>query len=149
MGIPDPERDPQFYEGVPMRRLVAFVIDFVVILILWVVMVFLGFLFTVLTMGLGGPIAVLMATLTGVVYRWLMLAQRSATLGMILTGVEVRDGNGDKVSPGLGLLHTLGYTVTLYFFPLMIIGWILMATSPHKRLLHDLICGTVVINRPA
>lgn len=149
MGIPDPDRDRQFYEGVPMRRLFAFAIDTVVILLLWVVVVILGFIFTFLTAGLAGPVAFLMITGTGLFYRWLMLAQRSATLGMILTGIEVRDATGEKVSPGLGLLHTLGYLVTLYFFPLMIIGWILMATSPHRRLLHDLICGTVVINRPA
>ena len=30
-GLPDPERDRQFYEGVPARRLVAFFIDTVVI----------------------------------------------------------------------------------------------------------------------
>ncbi len=78
-----------------------------------------------------------------------MVAQRSATLGMILTGIEIRDGDGTRCSPGMAFLHTAGFYVTFYFFPLLIIGWILMATSPYRRALHDTVLGTVVINRPA
>lgn len=149
MSIPDPQTDPQFYEGVPMRRLVAFVIDSVVIAGIWVLVIFLGFLFAVMTAGLGAPLAVLVFSLSGFVYRWLMVAQRSATLGMMLTGIEIRDAFGRPLNPGTGFFHTFAYYVTVLFLPLAIIGWILMASSPHRRALHDTITGAVVINRPA
>ena len=38
-GLPDPVRDAQFYEGVPMRRLVAFLIDLAIILAIDVVVI--------------------------------------------------------------------------------------------------------------
>lgn len=149
MSIPDPLTDPQFYDGVPMRRLFAFVIDSVIITGIWFLVIFLGFLFAFMTAGLGAPLAMLLFSLSGFVYRWLLVAQRSATLGMMVTGIEIRDVFGRRLTHGTGFFHTFAYYVTTLFLPLAIIGWILMASSPHRRTLHDTITGSVVINRPA
>ena len=86
---------------------------------------------------------------TDFVYRWAMLRNRSATLGMYITGLEVRDANGDKCTPGFAFIHTAAFYVTVMFIPLLVIGWFLMATSPYRRAMHDTILGSVVINRPA
>ena len=149
MGVPDPQTDPQFYDGVPLRRLIAFVLDTLVIVILWFVVLVLVFAISAATMGLALPVGILMLACTGLIYRWIMLWQRSATLGMMAVGVEVRDAQGEKCSPGIAFLHSIAFLVTLYFLPLAIIGWILMASSPHRRTMHDLMLGAVVINRPA
>jgi len=149
MGIPDPDRDAQFYRGVPVRRLTAFLIDSVVILGLWFVAVVVGFVITIFTAGLAGPLAFLLFSGTGFLYRWVMLGQRSATLGMMATGIEVRDGQGDRCTPGTAFLHTAAFYLTILFVPLLIIGWFLMASSPYRRAMHDVFLGTVVINRPA
>lgn len=145
MGIPDPTRDPQFYQGVPMRRLVAFLIDTVIIVVIWAVG---WFVLTLVTLGFGAFLGPLLFVGTSFAYRWLLLVQRSATLGMRLTGIEVREATGALLTPPLAALHTVGFMVSLGFLPLAIIGWILMATSPTRQALHDMICGTVVINRP-
>lgn len=149
MGVPDPVRDSQFYQGVPVRRLVAFCIDLLVIIGLWCVVLVLGLLISVLTLGLGTPLAVAVFAATGFLYRWVMLAERSATIGMILTGIEVRDAAGERLNPILAFLHVAGFYLSVFVTPLLVIGWFLMATSPYRRLLHDLALGTVVINRPA
>lgn len=149
MGIPDPRTDPQFYDGIVMRRLMAFLVDTVIIFLLWFVVIVLGFLFTVLTVGLGAPLAMLFFSMSGFLYRWLLLSQRSATLGMMMTGIEVRDARGEQVSPGMAFFHTVAFYMTILMLPLAIIGWLLMASSPHRRTLHDTITGAVVINRPA
>lgn len=148
MGVPDPVRDPQFYDGVIVRRLVAFLIDAMITLALVFVVIFFGFLFTVVTAGFGGPLSFLATVATGFTYRWLMLSQRSATLGMVLTGIEVRDAEGSRLNSAMAFLHTAAYHVTVMFPPLAIVGWILMVMSPYGRALHDLPLGTVVINRP-
>ena len=148
MPIPDPDRDTQFYEGVILRRFFAFWVDLLVIAMIVAVAAALGLLFTAVTLGVGLVLALPAFTFAGFIYRWLMLSQRSATLGMLLTGIEVRDQNGERLSAPLAFLHTLGFAVTLYFFPLMVIGWIIMIASPHRRLIHDLILSTVVINKP-
>lgn len=145
MGIPDPLRDPQFYQGVPLRRLVAFLIDSVVILLLW----FVGaIVVSVFTLGLGTVLLPFLLFATTFAYRWLLLGRTSATVGMRLTGIEIRDANGERLSQHLAALHTVGFMVTLGFLPLAIIGWIIMASSPSRQALHDLPFGTVAINRP-
>lgn len=146
MGVPDPHTDPQFYEGVPMRRFIAFVIDTIAIVLLWLIGVFV---FAAVTLGLGAFLAPVLLAMTGFVYRWMTLAQRSATPGMMLTGIEIRDFRGEKLDQSSAFIHTLAYAATLFFLPLAIIGWILMASSPYRRTMHDTFTGAVAINRPA
>ncbi len=149
MSVPDPRRDPQFYEGVPVRRLVAFGIDLIIILFLLLAVFVVGAVFTLGSLGLAGPLFMLVFSATGFLYRWVMLWQRSATLGMILTGIEVRDGQGDRMTQLTAFIHTAGFYATFFFLPLLFIGWFLMFTSPYRRAMHDLILSSVVINRPA
>ena len=148
MGVPDPETDPQFYDGVPLRRLIAFLLDTVVIICLWFVLLVILGLVTAATFGLAFPLMLIALAGTGLFYRWIMLARRSATVGMMMLGIEVRDSAGERCSDGTAFLHSFAFLATLYFLPLAIIGWILMASSPHRRALHDMMLGTVVINRP-
>ncbi|MEM9316914.1 MAG: RDD family protein [Pseudomonadota bacterium] len=149
MGIPDPHTDPQFYENVPIRRLAAFVVDTIIIFAIWVVLIFVGSILSAVTLGLGAPLVALAFSISGFAYRWLLVTQRSATLGMMLTGIEIRDAAGNKLNPTIGFVHTFAYYVTLFILPLAIIGWVLMASSAHRRAMHDTFLGTVVINRPA
>ncbi len=148
MGVPDPVRDSQFYEGVPVRRLIAFCIDLLVIIALWCVVLVVGLIISVLTLGLGTPLAAAVFAATGFLYRWVMLAERSATVGMVVTGIEVRNAAGDRLNPVVAFLHVAGFYTSVFITPLLVIGWFLMASSPYRRLLHDLFLGTVVINRP-
>ena len=145
MQIPDPLRDPQFYTGVPLRRFAAFIIDFIVIMVLTVVAMFI---LALGTLGLAIPLTMVVITFTGFIYRWIMLAKRSATIGMILTGIEIRSATGDKMDNGTAFLHTAAFLVTFFFAPLMLIGWFLMLSDPFHRTMHDLFLGSVAINRP-
>ncbi len=145
MALPDPIHDSQFYEGVPLRRFAAFVIDFIIITVLGL----LGaFIVALGTFGLGTPLMFIVFLLTGFLYRWLLLQHRSATIGMIMTGIEIRNAQGDKMDQSSAFLHTLGFIVTFFFAPVMLIGWFLMLSDPHKRLLHDMVLGSAAINRP-
>lgn len=148
MGVPDPHRDPQFYAGVPLRRFVAFLVDLVIIAFLMGCVAFMGGLLSIATAFLAGPMVMVIFGITGFLYRWILLTQRSATIGMIVCGLEVRDGQGGRMEPLPAFIHTAGFYTTFFFLPLLVIGWFLMLTSPHQRALHDLILGSVVINRP-
>ena len=149
MTAPDPVLDAQFYDGVPTRRFVAFCIDAVVSFALWCFVMVVGLFFTLLTLGAASPLLVIAASVTDFLYRWILLTERSATLGMRLTGIEIRDAAGRRLEPATAFLHVAGFYLTLFFLPLLVIGWVLMAASPHRRLMHDMILGTVAINRPA
>lgn len=148
MGVPDPTTDPQFYDGVPMRRLMAFIIDSAIVLTIWLVVLLMGVVVSVLTLGGAIPMVVLALLGIGVTYRWLFLTQRSATPGMMMVGIEVRAADGSRCDPVTAFLHSAIFVGSLWFLPLAIVGWLLMAVSPYGRALHDAVLGTVVINRP-
>lgn len=149
MSTPDPVLDAQFYDGVPMRRFVAFCIDAAIAFVLWCAVLLVGLFLTILTLGAGAPLLVFAISATDFLYRWATLADGSATVGMRLTGIELRDAAGRRLDPVTAFLHVGGFYVTVVFLPLLVVGWVLMAGSPHRRLMHDLILGTVAINRPA
>ncbi|MBY8975175.1 RDD family protein [Rhodobacteraceae bacterium NNCM2] len=148
MSLPDPHHDPQFYEGVPARRFVAFVIDSIIIAVLMGLILVAAMIVGFLTLGLGWIVGLGLFFVTGFLYRVFFLSQNSATLGMGFVGIEIRDRTGEPLDPPTALVHTAGYYITTMFPLLLVGGWALMFASPHRRLLHDWLPGTAAINRP-
>ena len=74
----------------------------------------------------------------------LMGAGRSATLGMMLFNIEVRAWNGRRPTYAQAFLVTLVFYVSMTFTS----GFILIVAlfNDRRRLLHDLLCGTIVVN---
>ncbi len=146
--LPDPDRDAQFYEGVQQRRVFAFLIDLVVILLIdvaiWIVLGLVG----IVTFGLGWLLIVPAVLASGFLYRWYMLANHSGTIGMMLTGIEIRRADGQRLDPATALAHTALFTVSLISVILMLISFAVALVTPRGQMLHDLLLGTVAINRP-
>ncbi len=140
--LPDPETQSEFYADVPMKRLFAWIIDMVLIGILCVLIL----PFTAFTGIFFFP---LMLLVVGFAYRVVTLAGGSATLGMRLMGIELRDQSGDRFDLAQAFLHTLGYSVSLSFPILQVISIVLMLTSSRKQGLTDHVMGSVAINRAA
>lgn len=140
-GLPDPDRDAQFYEGVPAKRLVAFIID---IAIVWGAAI----LISVLTLGIGFFILGLLIAIIDLIYRTMTIGSNSATIGMSVMGIELRTFNGDRFSTGHALIHTLVFYAMLIFVVVQLVSVIMMGGSRYGRGLHDLILGSAMINRP-
>ena len=147
--LPDPDRDRQFYDGVPMRRFVAFVIDTVLILAMDVVAIAVLSVLGVVTFGLTWLLMGVAWFALGFAYRVLTLGSgRSATPGMRLTGIEIRNSRGGRLSMNEALVHTGGLYVVFFFMPLIAISAIMMAVGSRGRGLHDLPLGSTAINTP-
>lgn len=140
--LPHPERQPQFYQSVPAKRLVAWLIDTVVILLLSLIAV-------LLTAFVGLLFWAFLFLAVGFVYRVATLAGGSATLGMRFAGIELRDSWGSRLDTGLALAHTTGYTLSMALPALQLISVILMLTSARGQGLSDMFLGTVALNRRA
>lgn len=138
--LPDPEAYPQFYDGVPVKRGLAWVFDVVLIALLSVVLL----PFTVFTAIFYFPAFMLVV---GFLYRWVTLANRGATWGMRLMGVEIRDADGGAMSSPQAFLHVLGYSISIAVFPLALISAGLMLTTARGQGLTDHVLGTVALNR--
>ena len=140
-GLPDPATDPQFYDGVPAKRLFAWFLDFVFVTLFWV-------LSGLLTFGLAW-LALPLWPVVAFIYRTLTITGRSATWGMRLMGIELRDGFGQRFGLGQALVHTTLYTVSLMFVVTHVIGVILMGGTARGQGLHDIPLGSTAINSPA
>ncbi len=140
--LPDPETQPEFYADVPAKRLVAFVVDTLVILGLSLVVVpftaFAGLFFFPLLMAA-----------VGFAYRVVTIARASATWGMQLVAIEFRARDGGRFDLGLAFAHTLGLAISFGLPLLQVVSIVLMLTQPRGQGLSDLVLGTVAVNRRA
>ncbi len=141
-GLPDPATEPQFYAGVTAKRLFAWVIDAVIVALICAVIV----PFTAFTALFFLPVLWLVV---GFLYRWATIAGGSATWGMRMMSIELREADGLRLSGGTALVHTLGYTVSVAMAPLQLISVIIMVAMGRGQGLTDLVLGTAMINRPA
>ena len=140
-GLPDPQIDRQFYQGVPFKRLLAWVIDFIIIMLLAAALVLVSF-------GVGAFIFPLFLFVANIGYRIFTLSRNSATLGMIIAGIEIRNSLGNKLSPAEAAWHTVLYTVVTLMFFVLIISMVMMLINVRGQGLHDYFLGTTAINRP-
>ena len=145
-GLPDPELDRQFYEGVPARRLVAWFVDVALVLLVGVP---LAVLFGVFTLGFGFALFPFLVAATGFLYRVATIAGGSATWGMRFVGIELRRGDGSRFDLVTAALHTGIYMVCISTIALQAISCLTIVGTRYRQSLADIILGTTAINSPA
>ena len=144
----DPVANPELFEGVLARRVVAFLIDFVIIAVPVGLAYIFAFIFTIVTLGLGVVLFWLLPAATVVwalVYFGITLSgPRSATIGMRMVDLEMRTWYGAPAYFVLGAVHAIAFWFTVSFFTPFIL--LVAFFNERRRLLHDIMLGTVVIN---
>jgi uncharacterized RDD family membrane protein YckC len=143
--VADPTGDP--FEGVIGRRIAAWAIDGVMLLLLsWAVWGGAALL-TLLTIGLASGLMLLpWALIVPILYGTLSIGSPlSATPGQAALGLVVRS-EADGATPSLGQAFT---STTLYALSWAAGGVALLAPlfSARSRTLHDLFSGTLVLRR--
>jgi uncharacterized RDD family membrane protein YckC len=148
---PDPWLQPELFRGVLTRRAFAFLIDLVVLSIPVVLVCMIIAVFGLVTLGLGWSLFYLVWLGWPVTVVWPLIyygvslgGPHSATLGMRMMDLQLRTWTG---SPGyflLGASHAVLFWLSVSFFtPLILLVGLF---NGRRRLLHDMILGTVVIN---
>ena len=139
--LPDPSTAPEFYDGVLFKRAAAWGIDVVLVAILCALLLpftaFLGLFFFPAMM-----------VVVGFFYRWWTIGSGSATWGMSMMAIELRERDGGRFSSATAFWHTLGYTVSILVAPLQLVSMLMMLVSARRQGLSDLILGTAAVNRP-
>lgn len=139
---PDPTRHAAFYDGVLSKRLLAWVLDLVLIALITALIVpFTAFTALFFLPGL--------FLVVGFAYRWMTLTGRSATWGMRLMNIEFLDRQGQRFDAATAMLHTLGYSLSMAFVLPQVASVVLMLISSRGQGLTDHVLGTVAINSPA
>ncbi len=147
----DPLTNPELFEGVLARRAIAFVIDVIIISIPIIFFALFILVFGLITLGLGWvlfwlwwPAAVLWAL---VYYGITFGGPHSATVGMRVMNIQMRTWYGAPCYFLLGVAHAILFwaTVSLLTPFVLLVGFF----NNRRRLLHDMLIGTVVINQPS
>ncbi len=139
---PDPDMQPQFYEGVPTKRLLAWVVDTVIIAGLTLLTIPFTFFISLFFLPL-------VFVMLGFAYRMITLSRGSATWGMRMMAIELRDSDDKPFDQSQAFLHTMGYTLSIMIAPLQLISVVLMLSSERRQGLTDMVLGTVALNRRA
>jgi uncharacterized RDD family membrane protein YckC len=151
----DPRVSPELFEGVLARRVIAFVIDLVIIAMPVMFLAMFMVAATIATLGLAGLFFALLSPLFWpLIVVWALCyygltfgGTASATVGMRVMDLEMRTWYGSPAYFLLGAVHGLGFWLCVSFLtPLILLVGLF---NERRRLLHDILVGTVVINSPA
>jgi uncharacterized RDD family membrane protein YckC len=147
----DPVRNPELFEGVILRRTCAFVIDVIIIMVPVALAALFILLFGLVTFGLGWllfwllqPATVIWALLY---YGFTLGSPASATFGMRVMNIQLRTWYGAPCYFVLGAVHAIVFWLSVSF--LTPLALIVCFFNDRRRLLHDFLVGTVMINNPA
>ena len=144
----DPLMQPELFRGVLTRRVIAFLIDLVVLSVPVIVGYVFIAVFGLITLGLGWALFWLAwpaSVIWAIVYYGASLGgPYSATLGMRVMDLELRTWYGASGYFVLGAMHAVLFWLSISFLsPLILLVGLF---NGRRRLLHDIVLGTVVIN---
>ncbi len=144
----DAVRQREYFEGVVGRRIIAFLIDITIILVLTIAVYLLLLVAGIFTLGLTWLLFGVAFPTVALAYNAYTLSRpQSATIGMRSTDLQMRTWYGAPMYALLAAFHAL-----LYYFSVTIFTPFILLIAPfngRKRCVHDFLAGTVVINTDA
>ena len=144
----DPYLQPELFRGVLTRRAIAFVIDLFLLAIPVILAKILIFIFGIVTLGFGWALFFLVWPATviwAVIYYGASLGgPHSATIGMRMMDLELRTWHGTPSYFVLGAMHAVLFWISISMLSPLIL--LIGLFNTRRRLLHDIVLGTVVIN---
>jgi uncharacterized RDD family membrane protein YckC len=142
--IEDRFDDWRLYEGVRTRRSIGFVLDYVFIALLLIPAAVFVFILGIATLGFAWLLFIFLGPLVALFYVAMTLGgERQATPGMRITGVRLERLDGRPTEGMLAIVHTvLFWAGNAVLTPLILLATLIL---DHKRTVHDLLLGTVVV----
>ncbi|MBB2970457.1 RDD family protein [Mesorhizobium sp. RMAD-H1] len=142
--IPSRLDDRRLYQGVRTRRIFAFLLDYLLVLLLCIPVAVIIAILGVATLGLGWMLYGIMVPLVALAYVALTMGgARQATKGMQMMGIKLERLDGQPVDSMLAIVHSvLFWAGNVILTPLILLATLFL---DRKRTLHDLLLGTVVV----
>ena len=144
----DPWTQPELFRGVLTRRVFAFLIDLVVLAIPVILAYVFIAVFGLITLGLGWALFWLVSpasVIWAIIYYGASLGgPHSATVGMRVMDLELRTWYGAPTYFVLGAMHAVLFWISVSVLTPLVL--LIGLFNGRRRLLHDIVLGTVVIN---
>ena len=140
---------PYPYKGFWIR-LVAALIDGIVLAIIVIFLAVLSLLFFGATLGEGAGLGMfflvlILASLATILYKPIMEASDyQGTFGKYALGLKVVDKNGQRITMTSSFLRTILYIIGAQAF-LLCLGIVMIGFTEYKQGLHDILANTYVV----
>ncbi len=141
--IPARLDDLRVYEGVLSRRMMAFILDYVLVALMMIPFAILVFVFGIVTLGLGWALFSVLFPAVALIYVWNTLGgPNQATVGMRMMDIRLERLDGRPIDGLVAVVHTvLFWAGNVLLTPLILLATLFLE---RKRTVHDLLLGTVV-----
>jgi uncharacterized RDD family membrane protein YckC len=145
---PDPIAYYELYRGVAWKRAVAYLFDLVVIGFFMAIAAGIFLFIGMMTFGLLHPLLIFLFSLIPFCYHTLLLSgPHHATIGMRIFGLEMRSITLGYPDTAQAAIQTVLFYMSVALTVWLLILWALF--DPRRRMLHDILAGTYVVNRRA
>ncbi|MCF6321764.1 MAG: RDD family protein [Rhizobiaceae bacterium] len=140
----DSQLNVEDYYEVRRRRMLSFLVDYIIIAVLCIPAALIIGLAGIITFGLGWMLYAILVPLVAMAYLGLTMGGNSqATIGMAMFSLRIRRLDGGSVDAPLAILHgVLFWVIHSTLTPLMLLASLF---SSRKRLLQDWLLGTEVV----
>lgn len=136
--------DTALYDGVRTKRVLAFFIDYAIVLALCVPVAILIFFIGIFTLGLGFFLYPLLFLLVAIPYIGMTMGgPNQATPGMRMMGIRLARLDGRPVDFMLAVVHgVLFWALNAVLTPFILLATLVL---DRKQTVHDWLLGTVVV----
>jgi uncharacterized RDD family membrane protein YckC len=144
--LPDPATNPELYEGVLTRRVLAFLVDMVIVGIALGVATIVGGIIGFLTFGIGWLVTLVVLPVIVIGYYAVTLGSPArATIGMQMMDIVLTPTRGQPLDGPVAFVHTLLFWITAWIaWP---ISLIVALFTPRRQMVHDYLAGTLMLRR--
>lgn len=141
-----PSQDYRAYQGVLSRRVMAFVIDYAIVALLWIPAAVMVFFMGILTFGLAFALyPVLFAALAMLYFGMTVGGRNQASPGMNMMGLAIARTDGRPMDFLTAIVHLVIFWIAnALLTPLVLLVGLF---TDRGRLLHDLLIGTLTVRR--
>ncbi|MBN9345752.1 MAG: RDD family protein [Devosia sp.] len=144
--LPDPSTAPQLFDGVLQRRGIAFFIDTVILAVIATVILLVGAIAGIFTLGLAWlslPFVIPLAILG--YYAMTLGSPMRATVGMSMMDIVLVPARGYPLDGWKILIHPLVFWITVW------VAWpvslFVALFTPRQQMVQDLVTGTLMLRR--
>lgn len=142
--FPPRYRNERLFDGVRTKRSLAFLIDYGLVLFLCLLAIPVIFLLGFATLGAAWLLFAILGPLVALTYiGWTVGGDKQATPGMQVMGIRLERYDGAPIDFITAVVHA----VLFWAGNAILTPFVLLVAlfTRHKRLLHDILLGTVVV----
>ncbi len=144
--LPDPQTAPELFEGILVRRMLAYLVDVGILIGVCGVVLVVGLIAGFITFGLGWAMLPLAIPVVILGYYVVTLGSpRRATVGMAMMDLVLTPTRGPPLDGWRILIHPVVFWITWW------VAWpvslAIALFTPRREMVHDLIAGTLMVRR--